>query len=56
MEEHLAANNLDLKKTPARLGAVLKMDPQTERFIDNSKANRMLSRKYRKPFVVPKSV
>jgi predicted dehydrogenase len=54
MEEHLAANNVDLKKTPATLGAVLKMDPQTERFIGNSKANRMLTRDYRKPFVVPK--
>jgi hypothetical protein len=30
------------------------MDPQTEQFIGNSKANRMLTRKYRKPFVVPK--
>jgi predicted dehydrogenase len=54
MEQHLAANNVDLKQTPATLGAVLKMDPQTEQFIGNSKANRMLTRKYRKPFVVPK--
>ena len=53
MEEHLAANNVDLKKTPAMLGAVLKMDPTTERFIGNSKANKMLTRDYRKPFVVP---
>ena len=29
MEQHLAANNVDLKKTPATLGAVLKMDPQS---------------------------
>lgn len=56
MEEHLAANNVDLHRTPAALGAVLKMDPQTERFIGNRKANQMLTRKYRKPFVVPKSV
>ena len=56
MEEHLAANNVDLHKTPATLGAVLKMDPQTERFIGNRKANQMLTREYRKPFVVPKSV
>ncbi len=56
MEEHLAANKVDLKKTPATLGAVLKMDPQTERFIGNSAANTMLTRKYRKPFVVPEKV
>jgi hypothetical protein len=56
MEQHLAANNVDLKQTPATLGAVLKMNPQTERFIGNAQANQLLTRKYRKPFVVPKSV
>ncbi len=56
MEEHLAANNVDLKKTPATLGVVLKMDPQTERFLGNRKANKMLTRDYRKPFVVPAKV
>ena len=56
MEQHLAANNVELKKTPATLGAVLKMDPQTERFIGNRKANKLLTRDYRKPFVVPDSV
>ena len=56
MEEHLAANNVDLKKTPATLGVVLKMDPQTERFSGNRKANNLLTRKYRKPFVVPAKV
>jgi predicted dehydrogenase len=56
MEQHLAANNVDLKKTPATLGAVLKMDPQTERFIGNARADQLLTREYRKPFVVPKSV
>jgi predicted dehydrogenase len=56
MEEHLAANQVDLKKTPATLGAVLRLDPATERFIGNAKANAMLTRKYRKPFVVPKIV
>ncbi len=53
MEQHLAANNVDLKKTPATLGEVLKMDPQTERFIGDRKANTLLTRDYRKPFVVP---
>jgi len=56
MEEHLAANNVDLKKTSATLGMVLKMDPQTERFSGNRKANKLLTRDYRKPFVVPAKV
>jgi predicted dehydrogenase len=56
MEEHLAANNVDLKQTPATLGAVLKMNPQAERFIGNAQADQLLTREYREPFVVPKAV
>ena len=56
MEQHLAANNVDLKKTPATLGAVLKMNPKTERFIHNAQADQMLTREYRKPFAVPARV
>jgi hypothetical protein len=32
------------------------MDPKKERFFDNADANRMLTREYRKPFVVPEKV
>jgi hypothetical protein len=35
---------------------MLKFDPEKERFIDNRAANRLLTRRYRRPFVVPKSV
>ncbi|MDB6109348.1 MAG: iolG 16, partial [Pedosphaera sp.] len=56
MQEHLAANSVDLAKTPATFGAYLKMDPKTERFIQNSKADELLTREYRKPFVVPEKV
>jgi len=56
MEEHLQANQVDAKRYPITLGADLKMDPQTERFTGNSKANKMLTREYRKPFVVPEKV
>jgi hypothetical protein len=56
MEEHLAANKVDLKKTPATLGTVLKMNPKTERFVDNAQADRLLTREYRRPFVVPAKV
>jgi len=56
MDQHLAANNVDLHKAPATLGMVLRMDPASERFIDNRKANHLLTRKYRKPFVVPEKI
>jgi predicted dehydrogenase len=56
MEQHLGANRVDLQRTPATLGAVLRMEPGTERFIGNHPANQLLSRHYRAPFVVPKNV
>jgi predicted dehydrogenase len=56
METHLAANNVDLNKTPATLGVALKMNPKTEKFIGNKQADTMLTREYRPPFVVPKKV
>lgn len=56
MSEHLAANGVDLHQSKATLGLVLKMDPHLERFTDNPKANELLTRDYRKPFVVPEKV
>ena len=53
MSEHLAANGVKLDETKASLGVPLTMDPKTEKFIGNDAANTMLSRDYRKPFVVP---
>ena len=56
MEEHLAANKVDLEKSPATLGKVLNMDPGTEQFTGDADANRLLTREYRAPFVVPPEV
>jgi hypothetical protein len=56
MQEHLEVNNVDLAKTPATLGVFLKMNPKTERFSGNHLADKMLTREYRAPFVVPKDV
>ncbi len=53
MEQHLGANLVDLHKTPATLGETLQMDPATEKFVGNAKADEMLTRDYRAPFVVP---
>jgi len=56
MEEHLGRHNVDLTDTKATLGVYLKMDPKTERFQGNRRANRLLTRNYRRPYVVPEKV
>ena len=53
MLDHLRANQVDLNGTPLTLGVALKMDSQTEKFLDNEDANALLTRNYRPPFVVP---
>jgi predicted dehydrogenase len=56
MQQHLEANGVDLKQTKLTLGEFLKMNPRSERFIGNSAADALLTREYRKPFVVPEKV
>jgi predicted dehydrogenase len=56
MEEHLAANHVDLTQTPAVLGEALRMNGATERFVGNKAADKLLTRLYRRPFVVPEKV
>lgn len=51
--QHLADNQIDLEKTRMTLGQVLTVEPGKERFVGNAKANALLSREYRKPFVLP---
>lgn len=53
MLAHLNANEIGLAETPLTLGADLQMNPAKERFTNNRFANEFLTRKYRKPFVVP---
>ena len=55
MVEHLGANNVDLAKTPLTAGVPLLVDVKAERLIgpDAARANALISRKYRAPFVVP---
>ncbi len=53
MVTHLGANNVDLAMEKLSVGTFLKMDPKTERFIDNPEADKLLTREYRAPFVVP---
>ena len=53
--EHLAANQVDLAKTPATLGAPLTLDAATEKFTgeNSAAANKLLRRDYRAPWIVP---
>jgi len=53
---HLSLNGVNLEKTPVTLGAALEFDPKTERFTNSDAANALLTREYRKPFVVPEKV
>jgi hypothetical protein len=39
-----------------RTGRKLRFDPQTEKFISDPEANRLLTRSYRSPFIVPDKV
>ncbi len=56
MEEHLAANGVDLKASKLRVGPMLRFDPKRERFIGNRAADAMLRSAYRPGFVVPERV
>ena len=46
----------DVEKNSYCLGPKLKFDPKKEKFVKNKKANKMVTRRYRKPFAVPKKV
>jgi predicted dehydrogenase len=57
-QEHLTANGINLKTTPAVLGPWLTLDTKKERFTGefSDQANMLIKREYRKPFVVPENV
>ena len=55
IESHVADNKLDPKTTKFKVGPMLTFDPQTEKFVNNSAADALLTRDYRAPFVVPAS-
>ena len=55
-EGHLSCALVHLANTSYRLGRSLNFDPQKQRCIHDDDANQMLTRDYRKPFVVPEKV
>ena len=51
---HLRANGVDVDGDAVlTMGEWLELDPATEKFVGNEKANELRTRVYRKPFVVP---
>lgn len=55
-EGHLSTTLCHLANISYKLGRSLKFTGATEKFIDDSEADDMLTRNYRKPYVVPKMV
>jgi predicted dehydrogenase len=53
---HLEANGVDVNVEKLSMGEFLKMDPVTEKFIKNPAADKLLTRDYRKPYIVPAKV
>jgi predicted dehydrogenase len=53
---HLASALAHLGNISYRLGRQLDFDPVKERFVGDKEADAMLTRRYRKPFVVPEKV
>ncbi|MCR4413117.1 MAG: Gfo/Idh/MocA family oxidoreductase [Thermoguttaceae bacterium] len=54
--EMLVGLGVDLKKATFRVGRPLKFDPKTEKFLGDAEADKLLTREYRAPFVVPREV
>ncbi len=55
-EGHLSAALCHLANVSYRLGRTIEFDPQTETCGKDAEANKMLTREYRAPFVVPGTV
>jgi predicted dehydrogenase len=55
-ELHLSAALPHLANISFRVGRMLRFDPKTERCVGDEEANRLLTRPYRAPYVVPDKV
>jgi len=51
-----ATLDLDLGKETYQLGPELKFDAKSEKFVDSPEADKLLTRDYREPFIVPANV
>jgi predicted dehydrogenase len=55
-EGHVSAALVHLANASYRVGRTLHFDPTTEKFVNDAEANKLITREYRKPFVVPERV
>lgn len=57
-QKHLSANGVSLKETPPVLGPWLRINSKKERFFGkfSRQANKLITRDYRKPFIVPEQI
>jgi len=55
-KEMLTGLGVRLESNTFRVGLPLKFDPEKEKFVDNADADKLLTRPYREPFVVPEKV
>lgn len=53
---HYSSALAHLANIAFRLGRRLQFDPETEQFVGDEEANKMLKREYRAPFVIPEQV
>ena len=55
---HLFANRIDWNNEDVILGPMLRFDSDKEKFVGEfaTDANQLITRKYRKPFIVPENV
>ena len=56
MEGHLSSALPHLANISYRVGHSLVFDGKSERFVDDKKADALLTREYRKGFEIPKSL
>jgi len=56
LEGHLSTSLAQLSKISYRLGRSVQFNPETETFGNDAEANKMLTRKYREPYVLPDKV
>jgi len=52
MTKHLSANGVDLEKTPATFGAVIRMNPANEKIARNKAANHLWVRAPRPGYAI----
>ncbi|MBP85299.1 MAG: dehydrogenase [Planctomycetaceae bacterium] len=56
LKSNIGAVDIKLSETTYTVGRTLTLNPKTEKFIGDEDANQLLTRPYRKPFVVPEQV